>query len=469
MFEMTILVVSDDNSLIDQVGGIARAIGGLKVAVVADHDLAHTHEPWGQVALVLIHLGPGDATSAVVRMLRLIAGTGSPVPTLVVADQVAAEQALALLRLGAADYLCRPLDLPRLVQVVDLLTARSRESGRVGTGVLATEVAAGPEGRGFDDSAEDEPLMTLVRRVAPLDVTILLDGETGTGKTWLARRIHELSPRRCGPFVAFNCNAPMSGSLEAELFGHRADTPGRLGEVGGGTLFLGEVDAIPPSLQPRLLRAVEDRSYEPGGGGPPSPFRARLIASSSRDLELEVDSGRFRADLYHRLNVIGLHLAPLRERRGTIRTMVARYIAEFSARHATRVDSIDEDALKALEAYHWPGNMRELRNAIERTVALCSERTIRPEDLPGAIAREARPPVEAQSVADQGAPESPTNTLAEIKRDAEFARITQALAKHSNNRLRAASELGISRMTLYKKLYKYGLMQPAAPARASPD
>jgi DNA-binding NtrC family response regulator len=319
-------------------------------------------------------------------------------------------------------------------------------------------------------------LMDQVRRVASQDATILLGGETGSGKTRLARRVHELSNRRAEPFVVVNCAALTANQVEAELFGDvrgsiegtRNGSAGVLAKVGRGTLFLDDVDALPLSLQPRLLRVVEDRVLEAGGSSRLVPIRARLIAASNRDLLREVEAGQFRSDLYYRLNVIGLHLPPLRERRGAVVSLAAQFLAEASASGEVEVRSISGAALRVLEEYDWPGNVRELKNTIERAVALARGPEIQTDDLPEALIRRDlaanrrgiyRPSPAPASMA------SANSTLAEIKRDAELARITEALQKHSNNRLRAASELGISRMTLYKKLYKYGLMNPSQAAR----
>jgi DNA-binding NtrC family response regulator len=468
MNESIVLVIGGDSSLIDSVDGVVRPIEGLKLATLADLVSAHSYSSWDRVALVLIHAERGGPDAEVVRLLRTISGAGRAVATLVVADHPDADQGTSMLRLGIADYLVRPLDLARLSHLVEVLTVRARDASRVPIGMFAglSECeSTGPSH--LDLGEEDDPIMDQVRRVAPLDATILLGGETGTGKTRLARKIHELSCRRGEPFVVVNCGATTAAQLETEIFGQargslegpRKDRPGKLAEVGRGTLFLDEIDALPPSLQPRLLKVVEDRAFESGVASKAVPIRARLIAASNRDLEQEVEAGLFRSDLYYRLNVIGLNLPPLRDRRSLIPALASRFISE-AVSECSPVDSISEAALRVLEEYDWPGNIRELKNTIERAVALAAGRTIGPDDLPEALTRRDLSGTKRGFFrpTTSPAPAGPTSTLAEIKRDAELARITEALVKHSNNRLRAASELGISRMTLYKKLYKYGLM-----------
>jgi transcriptional regulator with PAS, ATPase and Fis domain len=261
--------------------------------------------------------------------------------------------------------------------------------------------------------------------------------------------------------------------MESEMFGHvRGSMPGadsdRLGkfaEVGRGTIFLDEIDALPLPLQAKLLRVVEDRFFEPIGASKMVPLRARLIAASNRSLDEEVAASRFRSDLYYRLNVIGFQLPPLRERPGAIPTLTSKFLNEFVTIQNSEVEKIDDDAMKALETYNWPGNVRELRNLIERAVTFCQGREIRLSDLPEAILKGGSPLVKAIGQPVEAGQNVARTTLAQIKREAEMSRITEALEKHNNNRLRAASELGISRMTLYKKLYKYGLMHSNAHAK----
>ena len=479
MLGSTILIVSDDKDLVGSVSQAVRAIRDLQVAVVPDLSLATSVESWDRVALVLVHLDPGVSTSDVLGLLRSISESSRAVATLVVADQIEPEQGLILMRQGVADYLSRPLNLARIAYLADVLTVRSRDAARA----WATEDPRGLlDDRGGTESVEeDETLMAQVRRVAPQDATILLSGETGTGKTRLARQIHELSSRRSEPFLTVHCGSMTAGQVEAELFGHvrgamagpDLDRPCKFAEVGRGTLFLDEVDALPMSVQSKLLRVVEDRELEIPGTSRPVPIQARLIAASNRELEHEVAAQRFRSDLYYRLNVIGFRLAPLRQRRASIPALASKFLAESTAMLGHPVHSIAPAAIRALMAYDWPGNIRELKNTIERTVALGRGGLIQPGDLPEAILRGDSPILKAaNSFAPVGVATPlglPAATLAEIKRDAEFARITEALHKHSNNRLRAASELGISRMTLYKKLYKYGLMQPNSGSRLGSD
>ncbi len=471
---MSMLLISDDPTLIDAVGSAIRPVDGLRLKVVPTISEVRDPEAWDGVALLLIHLtAPGPAPEVGGLVERMARGR-NPVSTLVVADHPDPKRAVSLLRLGVADCLSWPLDMARLSYLIDALTVRARRSATIAAPAverLPPTAGARPELDFDDGTGSTALLMGQVARVATQEATILLSGETGTGKSRLARLIHELSHRRAEPFRVVNCGALPPIQAESEMFGHvrgafagaEADRAGKFAEVGGGTLFLDEIDALPLTAQTRLLRAIEDRVYEPVGSMIRMPIRARLIAASSRPLEQEVAEQRFRSDLFYRLNVIGFHLAPLRERRDAIPTLASKFLAEFATRDGKAVAKLSMEALRTLERHDWPGNVRELRNLIERAVSVRSGDEIRPEDLPESVKRPAAwpraVPGPASAIPSSAASRS---TLAQIKRDAELARISEALEKHGNNRLRAAGELGISRMTLYKKLYKYGLMQPQA-------
>jgi DNA-binding NtrC family response regulator len=315
-------------------------------------------------------------------------------------------------------------------------------------------------------------MMAQVRRVAPQETTLLLTGETGTGKTQLARLVHKLSPRRDEPFLVVDCGSLSASLIESELFGHvkgaftgaDRDRPGKLASAGKGTLLLDEINSLPLPLQSKLLRVVEERVFEPVGSNKPQPVQARLIAATNAPLEREAAEGRFRQDLYYRLNVVGFALPPLRERSGAVAPLAEKFLAEFAARDRPDVTGVSAEALHALEANDWPGNIRELRNVLERAVALCEGPELELADLPEAIRRDAlpwmAPPGPGRAAPAAGAC---STTLCQSREDAEMRRITEALRKHSNNRLRAAAELGISRMGLYKKLHKYGLMSVGSP------
>ena len=493
MPESSLILISSDKGLAEQVREISETIPGLRSIALNGIDAAYNYQAWDDVGLVLIHQADQGSAMQVARLLRMIAAARRPVATIVLADPYDADQAATLLRMGVADYLGLPLDATRLTYLVDVLTIRKRKvATRAATEVRELDPVEGASSvvatREFSSAAitaaaasrADQVLLdgvtpqvtTLVehiRRVAPQSATILLGGETGTGKTRLARQIHELSDRREEPFLTVNCGTLSSSLIETELFGHirgafdgaDSDRSGKFAEVGRGTLFLDGVDALPPTIQTKLLRVVEERSFEPIGAMRSLPLQARLIAASNRPLDEEVAERRFRSDLYYRLNVVGFQLPPLRERRDAISALAHFFLNEFNAAQGRGVEGISDEAMQALQEHDWPGNVRELRNVVERCVTLNPDRAIRREDLPMAV-------LDGVSRISTGAlPVHPIlaatlnrSSLAQTKGQAELARITEALEKHGNNRLRAAGELGISRMTLYKKLYKYGLMQP---------
>jgi DNA-binding NtrC family response regulator len=331
-----------------------------------------------EVALVLAYL-PSAGARGLMRLLRAAARARRPCPTLALDDAYRPDHAAAALRAGAADYLALPDELPRLAAVASLLTRRLR---------AAAAPAAPPPA-----AAAPPALLDQVRRVAPQDTTLLLTGETGTGKTRLARLIHELSPRRGQPFLIVDCGALSASLIESELFGHvkgaftgaDRDRPGKLAAAGRGTLLLDEVNSLPLPLQGKLLRAVDERVFEPVGGNAPQPVQARLVAASNVPLGREAAEGRFRSDLYYRLGVVHFHLPPLRQRRGEVAALAARFLAEFAARNRPDVTGLSAAAVQALEGYDWPGNVRELRNAVERAAALCHGPEVLPEDLPGDV------------------------------------------------------------------------------------
>jgi two-component system response regulator HydG len=423
------------------------------------------------LALVVVHRARASDPAEASWLLQTVAASPRPLPVLVISDQHQAEQALALIRQGAADYLSRPLDLGRLGYLFDVLTVRAR--------YLASQPGADAEPIRVERAGEQPPffcdvspamgkVMELVHRVAPQPTTVLLTGETGTGKTRLARLIHDLSPRRGEPFLAVNCGALSASLIESEMFGHvkgaftgaDRDRTGKFAEAGRGTLLLDEIDALPLALQAKLLRAVEERLFERVGSNKSLPAEARLLVATNRALDQEVAAGRFRSDLYYRLNVVAFHLPPLRERPSVIPSIATQFISEFATRNGRQVHGICPAALRALEAYSWPGNIRELRNTIERAVALCPGSEIQKDDLPETICLAAASEAGSAAKAPTGldAYLHPVFTLARTKEAAEASRISDALQRHNNNRLRVAAELGISRKTLYKKLHRYGLL-----------
>jgi transcriptional regulator with PAS, ATPase and Fis domain len=311
--------------------------------------------------------------------------------------------------------------------------------------------AFGPQLRGLREQ---------VLRVATQDTTILLTGETGTGKTRLARFIHEHSPRRDQPFLVVDCSALSPSLLESEMFGHvrgsftgaDRDRMGKFAASGRGTLLLDEINSLPLTSQSKLLRAIDERLFEPVGGNKSIRLEARIITASNVALAREVSEQRFRSDLYYRLNVVEFLLPSLRDRRVVIQSLTRRFLSEFSSRNRPDITSITAEALHLLEQYHWPGNIRELRNVLERMVALSAGPVLLRADLPDGILASAGPPVRSACAEQAG-----LTSLAQAKEEAEIWRIKAALERHGNNRLRAAADLGISRMGLYKKLHKYRL------------
>jgi two-component system response regulator HydG len=457
---LTVLLSSTDPTLCDAVEAVVSSVEDLRLECCDDPEEVYRRAHRGDVGLVLLHAAA--AGSAVAGLLNRLRAVRKRTPVIVLSERDDPEQELALFRLGVTDYFSRPLDLQRLERAIDSHTADGRVAhGPEPAAELPVESLGDSDPFLYAPGAEMGRLMEQVRRIAPLAATVLLGGETGTGKTRLARLIHELSPRRAEPFLTVNCGS-LSGSLvESEMFGHvrgaftgaDRDRTGKLAEAGRGTLLLDDIDALPLGLQGKLLRVVDERVFEPVGTNRPQPLAARLIVASNRPLDEEVRAGRFRSDLYFRLNVVGFYLPPLRDRAALVPHLARKFATDFAATAGRPTPQIAPEVLDALEAHTWPGNVRELRNVIERAVALCPDNAIGLDDLPHGL-RALTPPDEMPGRATPAAGAS----LVQSKEEAEKLCIAEALQRHSNNRLRAAAELGISRMTLYNKLHKYGLM-----------
>lgn len=465
MSDTRILLISCDPSLVHTVREVVECVQGCRLEVTRTHAGLETTLQRPTTSLILYHVSEALHQEQSDALERLNEVHGDLPALVVLADRYVADQARRFLQLGAIDYLSRPIDLTRLTYLVDILTVKSRYRLATPDVQPATASVGQLPAEAFLCRSESmDALMDQVRKVAGTDTTLLLSGETGTGKTRLARVIHELSPRAQEPFVVVNCGALSESLIESEIFGHvrgaftgaDRDRVGKFEHAERGTLLLDEIDALSPSLQAKLLRAVEDRVFEPVGSNRSVRLVARLITASNRWLDEEVHAGRFRRDLYYRLNVVEFRLPPLRERRSAIGDLAGHFARSACFRQGQEPMGIRHTALEALRAYDWPGNLRELRNAMERAVALCDGKEIQREDLPELIQQGAS----AIDASGNCAPATDrlTSKLGRAKSQTELAHIAEALTKHENNRSRAAAELGISRVTLYKKLRKYGLI-----------
>lgn len=413
----------------------------------------------GDIVLTVLHVNVAGDRAAVAGLFRQAESRPNQVVVVMHEDERLSEEAATLSR----DCGARLLVLPRDTAALAELLRSAQQARRPPRQRPAPPPALGDARDGdlplFGDSQE---LDEIIKRVAPQDTTVLLLGETGTGKTRLARQIHELSPRRGSPFLVMDCGALSPNLIESELFGHvkgafsgaERDREGKFLAAGRGTLVLDEINSLPLALQSKLLRAVEERVFEPVGANHPIALEARLVAISNVSLEEAVRQGRFRADLLYRLNVVSLQLPPLRACAPSIAPLARQFIHQFSAQQRRTLSGIAPDAMTALEAYDWPGNVRELRNVVERAVVLTGGPVIRLRDLPEAVRA---PRTRFTTLAPTGAYGSPHPPAVATPAQDEPGRIREALLKHRNNRARAAAELGISRVSLYKKLHKFGL------------
>ncbi len=366
------------------------------------------------------------------------------------ADDV--EAAVAAMREGAYEVLVPPVHIDRLVAMLRRGAEHQALMARVAEMEGQLDERLGLE-RLTGSSRAIRRVMEQVRTVAPTRAAVLLEGEPGTGKRLVAHLIHRNSPRRDERFVWANCAAPAPGMVEGDLVGWERGAagagvvqPGRLELADGGTLFLDEVGAAPPRVQMRLLRAVQDRAFERVGGTDTRHADVRVIASTSRDLEVEVRAGRFREDLFERLSVVRIGVPPLRERAEDIAVLVDVFIKEFNREHARRVTGVSPGALEALVRHPWPGNVRELRGAVEAMVVAVGERRrLELSDLPSALRGRVRRMT------------SPTVRVGMTVAEAE-RQLIEATLRHTNgDKPRAASMLGIGLRTLYRKLAEYGI------------
>ncbi len=458
-----VIFIGSDESLGRTVGDVVMSTAGCRFHSFASLGDATNLLRCGGVSLALVHVGDAEHCEQVDRLLWSIREFHVAVSTLAISEEYDPGLNLKLLRLGVADCLPRPLSLSRLSMLVDFLTVRARCCP---PGIVCHSADASDEGHsqvaGFlFGRSGGEGLVKQLHRVAPLNTTILLAGDTGTGKTHLARVIHELSPRKNKPFLVVHCGALATTLLESELFGHvqgaftgaDSDRDGRFAAVEDGTIVLDEIDSLSAESQVKLLQVVEERTFERVGSNQSQAFRARLIVASNRDLEREVAVGKFRKDLYYRLNVVSFKMPPLRDQSGLLRLLARKFLTEFCICNKRKSMSLSGAAVAALEAYDWPGNVRELRNVIECMASLCESHKIDSDDLPDAIRYHAQEDIKLP----KASPGAGVNGLDRVKQRAELDRLIATLDRHQNNRTRAAIELGISRVTLYRKLHYYGL------------
>jgi DNA-binding NtrC family response regulator len=361
------------------------------------------------------------------------------------------ETAIAALRAGAYDFVTKPVDLDLLH--ISLGRALQHRHLQEKVRLLKTQVR---RQRSDDEMLGESPAFLKIKqqiaRIADLDTSVLICGESGTGKELVARALHRQSRRNDGPFVAINCAALPENLLESELFGHvrgaftdaREQRKGLFVEASDGTLLLDEIAEMPLSLQPKLLRVLEDHKVRPLGGSAEIDCNVRVLAATHQNLEEAVAAGTFRSDLFYRLNVIQLDLPPLRERGNDILLLALNFIQQLSKRFNKSVVGLSQPAAAALLAYHWPGNVRELRNVIERAVALALHDQLTPEDFPAQICQPADTTPQPVNFIEAG------NILPLEQMERRY--IQQVLDQLDGNRTLAARLLGVDRKTLYRKL-----------------
>jgi two-component system response regulator AtoC len=441
-----ILVVDDDRNLCKVLKGLLEKAGYSAVVAFDVHSALPIIDSRDLDLIVTDLKIPGESGMDLLAASRQ---KKPAVPVIMISGYGNIEDAVRAMKQGAYDFITKPFDENELLNVIEKSLSESKKNRELLSAYFDS----------WDDSfsgiigstREIGAVLAIVRKIADTESTVLITGETGVGKELIARAIHQASRRRSHPLVKVNCAAIPAGLIESELFGYEkgaftgavTSKPGRFEIAHESTMFLDEIGEMPLPLQAKLLGVLQDRSFERVGGVKTIKVDARVIAATNKDLQEAVRKGEFRPDLFYRLNVVPVHIPPLRERREDLVPLVEYFAGKFSRKHRKKIAAILPEALEALCRYDWPGNVRELENAIERMVLMSEKDLLGLEELPEEI---------------RGTPQgSAAATLREKVDDAEKQMIVDALDKAGQNRTRAARMLGISRRTLQNKLKEYGL------------
>jgi DNA-binding NtrC family response regulator len=449
-----VLIVDDETSILDTLRILLKRDGyEVHTAVGGQQGLDALREVQPDFVLTDIRM-PGVSGIDVLNAAREMDPT---LPVILMTAQASLQSAIQAVNQGAFHYVQKPFSNDEML-VVCRRAAESRQL-RQENKALKTEIRrrdASQTVRPVGKSRSFIDVVRLAETVAPTDSTVLISGESGTGKEVLARFIHALSDRSDGPFVSINCGALPENLLESELFGHVKgsftgavrDKEGLFVAARAGTFFMDEVGEMSPATQVKVLRALQEREVIPVGATEPIPVDVRIIAATNRDLEEEIRRGSFRGDLYYRLNVITLHLPPLRDRADDVPLLADYFLKRFAEGRGQQPPTLSSETRSVLQSYDWPGNVRELENALERAAVLSQGKEIRPETLPDRLTSQKATPLVSDRL--------PPNPQLEI---IERAYIHWVLQAEGGNKTRTAEVLGIDPSTLYRKLLRYGISE----------
>lgn len=456
--QYTILIIDDEKNIREGLGA-ALEMEGYKIALASDGKAGLERIVKGDIDLVITDLRMPEVSGE--HVLAKVTAENPGVPVIVLTGHGSIDSAVDAMRNGAYDFLTKPLNLDQLVLIVKRalqgreLVLKHKELQEELNSRKSFESIIGK-------SAEMQKIFEIVRKAAGSKASVLITGESGVGKELIANALHNLSPRRDNSLIKVHCAALSENLLESELFGHEKGAftgatslkRGRFELANGGTIFLDEIGEIDQNVQIKILRVLQDKRFERVGGEETLEVDVRVIAATNRDLEAEIAAGRFREDLYYRLNVVHIHVPPLRDRRDDIPLLITAFLQEFAKENGKTIEGIDSRARSALYKFDWPGNIRQLRNCLESAVVMSSGPIIKLEDLPPSIAGSSQADI---IEVPAGIPMA----------EAEKMLILQNLALNKGNKTKTADILGIGRKTLHRKLDEYAgktaLEDKAAP------
>jgi len=450
---LEVLVVDDEADIRDLVSGVLED-EGYAVRTAADSNAALDAIEERRPSMVLLDVWLQGSRLDGLQLLQEVKRRDSTLPVLMISGHGNLDTAVAAVREGAVDFIEKPFEAERLIYLVD----RATETDRLRRENATLRQRVGDEDQLHGSSVAINTVRATLKRVAPTGSRVLISGPPGVGKEIAARMIHQWSPRAKAPFIVLSAAIMSPDRVEEELFGSEADgtmRPGLLEHAHGGTLFLDEIADMPLTTQAKILRVLTDQSYHRVGGQRPVKVDVRVLSATSRNLQDEIAAGRFREDLFYRLNVVPVRLPPLRERREDIPELVSHFLARFATERRTPPPRISEEAMAALQAHDWPGNVRQLRNIIERTVILA------PGDRVACIEVDLLPPEVLDNQNAMGGASTAMaimgSPLREARESFEREYLKIQIRRFSGNISRTASFIGMERSALHRKLKALGI------------